>query len=300
MTRAYITYAGWKYWDWNKAGFGSCNMYCGFAHSSDTYFYQVAGMLGIDRLAYWAHQWGLARRPAFTCLARCPASSPPTSGRTRCSGRRLPRRGVPGGHRPGLQHGHADPAPQRLLRARQWRHPLPAAAGASRARSRRQGGQGLQARGHPQAAHRGAPPGHDAGRCARNVAVVRHTYNLVDLPVVMAGKSGTAEFGLRDSQGRLPFHWSWASRQRTRRSVPATPAASGAVRRTDWSWRSLPSRSTPGPGQRGDGDGEALPPDPLQPEGGSARSLNPPARQLLRRLIDDGHAAHSSLRASVA
>jgi hypothetical protein len=43
---------------------------------------------------------------------------------------------------------------------------------------------------------------------ARNVVVIRHTYNLVDLPIVVAGKSGTAEFGLRDSEGRLPFH-SW-------------------------------------------------------------------------------------------
>jgi cell division protein FtsI/penicillin-binding protein 2 len=43
---------------------------------------------------------------------------------------------------------------------------------------------------------------------ARNVVTVRHTYNLVDLPIKVAGKSGTAEFGLRDSKGRLPFH-SW-------------------------------------------------------------------------------------------
>ena len=34
------------------------NIYDGFGHSSDTYFYQVAGRLGIDRLAYWAHQFG--------------------------------------------------------------------------------------------------------------------------------------------------------------------------------------------------------------------------------------------------
>jgi cell division protein FtsI/penicillin-binding protein 2 len=32
-------------------------------------------------------------------------------------------------------------------------------------------------------------------RAARNVAVIRHTYNLVDLPIVVAGKTGTAEFG---------------------------------------------------------------------------------------------------------
>ena len=43
---------------------------------------------------------------------------------------------------------------------------------------------------------------------ARNVVLVRHTYNLVDLPVKVAGKSGTAEFGTRDRQGRLPYD-SW-------------------------------------------------------------------------------------------
>ena len=43
---------------------------------------------------------------------------------------------------------------------------------------------------------------------ARSVVTLRHTYNLVDLPIKIAGKSGTAEFGTRDRQGRLPFH-SW-------------------------------------------------------------------------------------------
>ena len=43
---------------------------------------------------------------------------------------------------------------------------------------------------------------------ARRVLTIRHTYNLVDLPIVVAGKSGTAEFGIRDNKGRLPFH-SW-------------------------------------------------------------------------------------------
>jgi membrane peptidoglycan carboxypeptidase len=43
---------------------------------------------------------------------------------------------------------------------------------------------------------------------ARNVVLIRHTYNLVEVPLVIAGKSGTAEFGTRDRRGRLPFH-SW-------------------------------------------------------------------------------------------
>ena len=32
------------------AASGPCNIYCGFGHSSDTFFFQLAGMLGIDRL----------------------------------------------------------------------------------------------------------------------------------------------------------------------------------------------------------------------------------------------------------
>ena len=42
---------------------------------------------------------------------------------------------------------------------------------------------------------------------ARNVAVIRHTYNLVDLPIVVAGKTGTAEFGTATANGDLPFHY---------------------------------------------------------------------------------------------
>ena len=46
------------------------------------------------------------------------------------------------------------------------------------------------------------------GEAARTVVTIRHTYNLVELPIKVAGKSGTAEFGTRDAEGRLPFH-SW-------------------------------------------------------------------------------------------
>lgn len=43
---------------------------------------------------------------------------------------------------------------------------------------------------------------------ACNMLVVRHTLNFVDLPFIIAGKSGTAKYSARDSQARLPFH-SW-------------------------------------------------------------------------------------------
>ena len=65
----------------------------------------------------------------------------------------------------------------------------------------------------------------DARGGARSSCTFRHTYNLVDLPIVVAGKSGTAEFGTRDSKGRLPFH-SWfvgVRRRRTRRRHASDP-----------------------------------------------------------------------------
>ena len=56
--KGYLTLGATKFYDWNHRGFGPCNIYCGFGHSSDTFFFQVAGMLGIDRLGYWAKQYG--------------------------------------------------------------------------------------------------------------------------------------------------------------------------------------------------------------------------------------------------
>ena len=42
----YLTLGDTKFYDWNRRGWGPCDIYCGFGHSSDTFFYQVAGMLG--------------------------------------------------------------------------------------------------------------------------------------------------------------------------------------------------------------------------------------------------------------
>ena len=57
-TKGYLTLGTTKFYDWNHRGFGPCDIYCGFGHSSDTYFFTLAGRLGIDRLAYWANQYG--------------------------------------------------------------------------------------------------------------------------------------------------------------------------------------------------------------------------------------------------
>ena len=63
----------------------------------------------------------------------------------------LPRRGLPGRHRPGLRRRHADPADQRLRGPRQRRQALPAAARPRRRRARRHRGPPVPAEAHPQA-----------------------------------------------------------------------------------------------------------------------------------------------------
>ena len=119
---------------------GRCTIYCGFGHSSDTFFFQLAGMLGHRPARPLGQPVRVRRsRPASTCRARSPASSRRTQWKQDDVRRAdLPRRGLPGRHRPGLRRRHADPADQRLRGARQRRQALPAAARPRRRRARRQ------------------------------------------------------------------------------------------------------------------------------------------------------------------
>jgi cell division protein FtsI/penicillin-binding protein 2 len=43
-------------------------------------------------------------------------------------------------------------------------------------------------------------------RAARNMVVLRHTYNLIDMPIIIAGKTGTAEFADGKKTKNLPFN----------------------------------------------------------------------------------------------
>ena len=104
-------------------------------------------------------------------------------------------------------------------------------------------------------------------RAGSNVVVIRHTFNLVDLPIVVAGKTGTAEFGMPDSQGRLPFH-SWFAG-----FVPKDPCKKPATERlqgrrgTDSELAIVVLRLRLGhEGQRRDRDREVLPPAALRPQ----------------------------------
>ena len=75
---------------------------------------------------------------------------------------------------------------------------------------------------------------------ARNTVVVRHTYNLVDLPIKVAGKSGTAEFGTTGRAGppALPL----VVRRVRAQGHPRTVRSTGPTH----SWSCWRSRTTHG------------------------------------------------------
>ena len=207
-TQGYLTLGSTRFYDWNRRGFGPCNIYCGFGHSSDTYFFQVAGMLGIDRLGYWAEQYGFGSPTGIDLPGEVSGIVPTNQWKQDALGEPI----FPGEtYQAGIGQGYDVVTPIQLVNAY--------AALAN-------GGTLYQ----PQIVHDIVGPDGEVVRpfepkvlhemdvepsvlatmrnAARAVVELRHTYNLVELPIRVAGKSGTAEFGTRDAQGRLPFH-SW-------------------------------------------------------------------------------------------
>jgi penicillin-binding protein 2 len=207
-TRAFLTLGSTRFYDWNHRGFGACDIYCGFGHSSDTFFFQMAGKLGIDRLGYWAKQYGFGAPTGIDLPGEVPGIVPTNAWKQDALGAPI----YPGEtYQAGIGQGYDVVTPIQLINAY--------AALAN-------GGTLYQ----PQIVHDIVGPDGTVVRpfqkkilhklkvpasvlmvmrnAARNTVVVRHTYNLVDLPIKVAGKSGTAEFGTRDAKGRLPFH-SW-------------------------------------------------------------------------------------------
>jgi penicillin-binding protein 2 len=207
-TAAYLEIGPYRYYDWNRRGFGPLNVTQAFAISSDTFFYQAAGMLGIDRLAYWADQWGFGKRTGIDLPAEAKGIIPTNDWKEATFGQEI----FPGEvYHAGIGQGYDAVTALQMLNA------YCALAN---------GGTLFK----PQIVRRVlAPDGTvvedfepevlstvgvdpDVLRlmrlAAREVVTTRHSGNLVDLPLVVAGKTGTAEFGTRDGEGRLPFH-SW-------------------------------------------------------------------------------------------
>jgi penicillin-binding protein 2 len=206
QTMPFIQLGPDRFWDWNRAGFGPLDVLGGFADSSDTFFYQVAQRLGIDRLAYWARQLGFGAPTGIDLPGEVPGIVPDQKWKQDTFGQEI----FPGEVlQAGIGQGYDTATPLQVLNA------YAALANGGRLLQPQVVREIVDADGNVVRAFQpililklpiSAATLQIMRLAARQVVTSRHTYNLADLPIVVAGKTGTAEFGLKDAQGRLPFH----------------------------------------------------------------------------------------------
>jgi penicillin-binding protein 2 len=206
QTKAFIQLGPDRFWDWNHAGFGRLNITQGFAESSDTFFYQMAARLGITRLAFWARQLGFGAKSGIDLPGEVPGIVPDEPWKQATFGQSI----FPGEVlQAGIGQGYDATTPLQVLNA------YAAVANGGRLYQPQVVREIVDAEGNvvrpftPKLIRRvktSAANLRIMRLAARRVVTIRHTYNLVDLPIMVAGKTGTAEFGVRDSRGRLPFH----------------------------------------------------------------------------------------------
>ncbi|MEA2605438.1 MAG: penicillin-binding protein 2 [Chloroflexota bacterium] len=233
-TRGFLILGQTRFWEWNHRGWGPIPIRLGFAHSSDTFFFQLAGMLGIERLAHWAHNFGFGAPTGIDLPGEVAGIVPDNAWKQNLFGEPI----YPGEtYQAGIGQGYDVVTPIQLINA------YAALANGGKLYQPQivreiVGPDGSVVRPFaPKLIRKLAVPRDDLTvmrQAARNVVLVRHTYNLVDLPIVVAGKSGTAEFGLRDSKGRLPFHsWFVAFVPKHAAKSAADPTGMQAISRED-------------------------------------------------------------------
>ena len=208
--------------DWNGKGFGAIDLVQAFAHSSDTFFYQLAIEMGIDRMAHWAAELGFGQRTGVALPAEA-AGIVPSSAWARAEGRDAIYTGEVA--QAGIGQSMVAVTPLQVLNA------YAAVANGGRLM------EPMIVRGEADATGRlvrayeprvirelGVEPDALATMriAAREVITSGHAYNIRDLalPGALSGKTGTAEFGTAGPDGTLPFH-SWF--------VAFVPSAAGAT-----------------------------------------------------------------------
>jgi penicillin-binding protein 2 len=207
-SKPYVQLGNTKFWEWNRRGWGPLTITEGFGRSSDTYFYQLSQSLGMERLAHWAQQLGFGSVTGIDLPFEAAGLVPTNQWK-------MDRFGVPIYPGEVLQAGIGQGYD--LATVLQVANAYATVAN---------GGKLYQ----PQVVREIRGPDDTVVRpfepklirtikapaavfttmreAARRVVTVRHTYNLADLPIVVAGKTGTAEFGVRDKNGVLPYsHW---------------------------------------------------------------------------------------------
>ena len=208
MSKPYVQLGSTKFWEWNRQGWGPLDIYEGFGHSSDTYFYQLANRLGIDRLGYWARQFGFGSATGIDLPNEAAGLVPTNQWKMDTYGLDI----YPGEVlQAGIGQGYD------LATVLQIANAYSAVANGGKlyqpqvVREIRDPDGTVVRPFEPNLIRKIKAPSSvftTMRKAARRVVTTRHTYNLTDLPIVVAGKTGTAEFGVRDKNGVLPYsHW---------------------------------------------------------------------------------------------
>ena len=196
--------------DWNHAGFGPLNIQQAFFRSSDTFFYQMAIHLGIDRLAKWAYNYGFGKPTGIKLPGEASGIIASTEwaqsqGRANVFTGELAQAGI--GQNviavTPLQLANAYAA---LANGGRLMQPMIVKGQTDRTGKLTKVYQPTLIRKLSAS----GPTMHVLRFGAREVVTSGHAFNIRDVPLpgALSGKTGTAEFGTKQSDGSLPFH-SW-------------------------------------------------------------------------------------------
>ncbi|HWH37267.1 MAG TPA: penicillin-binding protein 2 [Candidatus Limnocylindrales bacterium] len=206
-TAPYLEINGYRFWEWNRKGFGPMDIYDAFGRSAGTYFFQLAGRMGIDRLAYWGNQFGFGERTGIDLPGEVRGIIPTDKWKREVFNQPI----YPGEvYQAGIGQGYNTSSVLQVINA------YAALANGGHLFKPQIVRRVLDSNGgvvrdfEPELIHE-LEADDDVLRqmrlAARRVVTIGHTGNLVDMPFAVAGKTGTAEFGLRDEEGRLPIHY---------------------------------------------------------------------------------------------
>ncbi len=208
----YLEVGGQKFYEWNRAGFGRrLTPAEGFSFSSAVVTYQLAQRLKIDRLSACGRAWGFGKATGVDLPNEISGVVPDqdwartTIARTLYDGEVL---------QSALGQGYDLATPLQVMNSfaalanggTLWRPHVvlelrnPDGTLAEKIEPVVQGSVGMRATTLAEMRH--------AARLV--VANSYMTRNLGEIPLHLAGKTGTAEYGVRDKQGRLPYH-NWIS-----------------------------------------------------------------------------------------
>jgi penicillin-binding protein 2 len=205
-TAGFLTLGGQRFYDWNLRGFGLCNLQCGFAFSSDTFFYQVAARVGIDRLSYWSHQLGFGAPTGIDLPNEASGIIPSNQWKMETFGEPIRPGEV---YLAGIGQGYDAVTPLQILNAY-----CAVINGGTLLEPRVVedviGPDGQVVTPYTPQVLRELKVSAGILRTmrinARHVVTGGHTLNLSKEPFIVAGKTGTAQFGSPLPNGNLPYH----------------------------------------------------------------------------------------------